>query len=234
MPQAYPPRRGSIYASLWSRNNLILNWAKLCCEIMPNVRRDWEAAGNQIEKSPCVFRKSAKIDWSDKNRKSMKNCQLTNLRDPEYLPNASPDCCGEKPMILVVDDHQDTLHIITRILAIEGYETHGVTLSGDALEFLRGNAVALVILDFNLPDMDGFEVFRAMRADPRLRTIPAIMFSASDGSIEAQAMAMGISAYVMKGSLDWANLFQEIVRLIGKGTPRVKREDKGPRTKDAG
>ncbi len=137
-------------------------------------------------------------------------------------------------MILVVDDHQETLYAVVRILIYEGYEAKGVASGGEALAFLRQNPVSLVILDFNMPDMDGFEVFHSMRADPAAKAIPVIMFSANDGSIKNRAIEIGISAYVMKSSLDLAVLRREIVRLIGKGKPRQEHHEERRGSKDAG
>ena len=120
-------------------------------------------------------------------------------------------------MILVVDDHQDTRVVLIRLLKMEGYESLGVTCGAEALLFLKGRKPCLVLLDYNMPDMNGLEVLREMKRSPRHADVPVIMFSASSGSVKESALRAGVDAYVVKGSLDWPQLRAEIVRLVGAG-----------------
>jgi len=110
-------------------------------------------------------------------------------------------------MILVVDDHQDTLYVLTRLLKKLDCESVGVSSGAEALLFLKSHKPKLIILDYNMPNMNGLEVLWAVRADPQLSDIPVVMFSA-DPSPELQAAALqaGAQGYVIKGSLDWAEL----------------------------
>jgi CheY-like chemotaxis protein len=120
-------------------------------------------------------------------------------------------------LILVVDDHGGNAYVLRRVLMMEGYQAAAVTSGRAALEFLRGNAVSLVVLDYQMPEIDGIGVFRQMKADPALRDIPVIMFSAYDGKAREEALREGVAAWVMKGSLDLASLRRHVVRLIGPG-----------------
>jgi CheY-like chemotaxis protein len=82
-----------------------------------------------------------------------------------------------------------------RILGIKGYSTvtaHDVAV---ALDYLRGKPVCLVLLDLHLPDRDGHELLREMKADAGLAAIPVVVFSGDPG--EAQD---GAPAFVRKGT----------------------------------
>src|SRR3954471_18143921 len=125
-------------------------------------------------------------------------------------------------MILVVDDHDDSRRALLRLLAMEGYEGIGVTSGAEALLFLRTHMPSLVILDYHMSDLDGLSVFLEMRRDPRLAAVPAIMFSADDSGLRDRALAAGIDAYVLKGSLDWSVLCAEVQRLAGPGTAALR------------
>ena len=122
-------------------------------------------------------------------------------------------------MVLVVDDHDDTRAVLLLLLKREGYQSVGKNCGTDALFFLSTNTPKLVILDYSMPDMCGLSVFNTMRADPRLATVPVIMFSANDGQIEESARHAGVDAYIRKGTLDWGILRTEIRRLAGPATP---------------
>ena len=125
-------------------------------------------------------------------------------------------------MILVVEDHSDTRRALLRLLEIEGYEAAPAGCGQDALAFLKDNLPRLVILDCGLPDVDGLAVFRAIRSDRRLDGTRVVMFSAYDGAKRDEALAAGVDGYVVKSSLDWLHLLDEIRRFAGPpgNTPR--------------
>jgi len=130
-------------------------------------------------------------------------------------------------VVLVVDDHKESAYVLKRLLMMEGYEAIAVNSGEDALRLLHGKPVSLVILDFHMPGMDGLTVLRVMRADPALRHIPVIFFSAHDGESRETALREGAAAWVIKGSLDAAALRGHVVGLIG--APAGSRIlDKGP------
>ena len=85
------------------------------------------------------------------------------------------------PALLVVDDSEDNRYTLTRLLAREGYKD--VTTADDgraALARLRERAFDLVLLDIMMPEMNGYEVLEAVRADRALRHLPVIVISAVD------------------------------------------------------
>lgn len=84
--------------------------------------------------------------------------------------------------------------------------------SGEAaLAYLRLHLPRLVILDVMMPGMDGFEVLKAIRSDPRTAALPVIMFTASsDDKHRDQAQQLKATDYWLKGQLDFAELRQRV------------------------
>jgi pilus assembly protein CpaE len=80
--------------------------------------------------------------------------------------------------ILVVDDDIDSLKLISLMLQRNGYEVFAANSGLQALTRAAADTPDLIILDVMMPDMDGYEVCRRLRADTRTRAIPIIMFTA--------------------------------------------------------
>lgn len=79
--------------------------------------------------------------------------------------------------ILVVDDDPDIVRIVADNLALDGYSVHTASTGKQALSYLEAEVVSLVVLDLALPDMDGIQVCRAIRARSE---VPVIMLTARD------------------------------------------------------
>lgn len=85
-----------------------------------------------------------------------------------------------QPQILLVDDHIDVLDAWALLLEAEGFE---VATASSALEALRQTIAEppdLVVTDLMMPVMDGLALCRRLRADPRLSTIPIILWTAAN------------------------------------------------------
>lgn len=80
--------------------------------------------------------------------------------------------------ILIIDDDVDTLKLVGLIVQRQGYEVQVASSGPQALAMLQSDAPDLVLLDIMMPEMDGYEVARKMREDPRTAEIPIIMFTA--------------------------------------------------------
>ena len=85
----------------------------------------------------------------------------------------------DKRTILIVDDTKTNVDVLVQALKTD-YRL-GVTLNGkDALRFTKTHRPDLILLDIIMPEMDGFEVCRALKADPDTRDIPIIFITAMD------------------------------------------------------
>lgn len=104
-----------------------------------------------------------------------------------------------KPTILVVDDTPDNIDLLCAVLA-DGYRTK-VALNGErALKIAAGaDQPDLILLDVMMPGMSGYEVCRALKADPATAHIPVIFVTAmSEEADEQQGLAMGAVDYITK------------------------------------
>jgi len=101
--------------------------------------------------------------------------------------------------ILVVDDSRDTLNILEAALRRDGFRVQVVSNGVDALRMIEKVRPDLVLLDMMMPKMDGLEVCRILKSDPKLSPIPVFMFSAKDDpAARARAMQLGASAFIEK------------------------------------
>lgn len=80
--------------------------------------------------------------------------------------------------ILVVDDHPSKRYSIARTLRAAGFATEEAATGGQAL-VLAARGMSALVLDVNLPDLDGFEVCRRLREEPRTASLPVIHLSAT-------------------------------------------------------
>jgi CheY-like chemotaxis protein len=83
-----------------------------------------------------------------------------------------------KPFVLIVDDEFGLAEMSAELLVEEGFEV-AIAINGKlGLDMLEAHAVALVLTDLMMPVMDGPEMIRRMRADPRFAAIPVILMTA--------------------------------------------------------
>ncbi|MBX2996971.1 MAG: substrate-binding domain-containing protein [Caldilineaceae bacterium] len=106
---------------------------------------------------------------------------------------------------LVVDDDPQTLDLHTRIIRLQatGHRVLSARNGREALAILGQIDVDLVLLDLMMPDVDGFEVLAAMRADRRTRTIPVIVVTGQTlGEDEMTRLNGGVATILRKGLFD--------------------------------
>jgi chemosensory pili system protein ChpA (sensor histidine kinase/response regulator) len=112
-------------------------------------------------------------------------------------------------MVLVVEDHSDTRNAVVKLLERHGYEAVGVVGGREALAYLREAMPELVLLDCQMPLMDGLDLLRAMRADARLANLPVVMFTASVSyTLREEFDHLGVQGWIAKGSTDWEEILQ--------------------------
>ena len=104
-----------------------------------------------------------------------------------------------KPIILLVDDNPHNLRVLTEMMEESGYEPV-ISLSGKkALEIVALQKPDLILLDVKMPEMDGYEVCRSLRNDPRTADIPVIFITVqSDADDVIKGFESGAVDYVSK------------------------------------
>lgn len=101
------------------------------------------------------------------------------LRNTQAEENR-PEPVGLTGLLLVVDDDEANREMLARRLTRLGHTVLTAENGRVALEILRSNRCDVLLLDLQMPEMDGEEVLRQLRADPAWRSLPVIVLSASD------------------------------------------------------
>jgi len=106
---------------------------------------------------------------------------------------------NEARRILVVDDQDDIRELTSTVLAGAGYDVVAVSSGNKALDRLAAADFDLVLLDVNMPGMDGWETLRLIRADEELLDVPVVMFTIK-GEFHDQVHGMqeGATGYITK------------------------------------
>jgi DNA-binding response OmpR family regulator len=103
------------------------------------------------------------------------------------------------PQIMVVDDDQDTVAILARHLEREGFVPIEANSGAQCLRLVHENEVDVILLDLMMPEMDGFQVVKALRDNPATAEIPIIMITARDDlDARAEGMRLGVSDFLAK------------------------------------
>jgi len=91
---------------------------------------------------------------------------------------------ARQPVILCIEDEPEMIDLIRLILERRGYKVLGAVGGEEGMKALEGQVPDLILLDLMMPDMDGWEVFRQVRANPRLQHIPVVVVTAKAQSID--------------------------------------------------
>ncbi|MCG9969738.1 response regulator transcription factor [Pelotomaculum terephthalicicum JT] len=103
------------------------------------------------------------------------------------------------PLILVVDDEVNILQLLKYNLTKEGYQVISATNGSDAIKLTGEKAPDLIVLDKMLPEMDGFDVLRILKANRQSAPIPVIMLSARNEELDkVLGLELGADDYITK------------------------------------
>jgi len=116
--------------------------------------------------------------------------------------------------ILVVEDNPVNMRLVRLILRTRGYDVQEATTGHEALAMLRAKRPDAILLDMQLPGMDGFTLTAMLKSDAQTRTIPLIAVTAYAMIGDAErVMAAGCDAYLSK-PIDDAQLMEVIARCL--------------------
>jgi two-component system cell cycle response regulator DivK len=125
--------------------------------------------------------------------------------------------------ILIVDDNAQNLKLVRVLFTSEGYDVHTAVDAEEALTELESFSPRLILMDLQLPGMDGLELTRRLKADPVRRSIVIIALTAyAMKGDEIKALAAGCDGYVAKpiDILALPRLVLEHLRRKPFGAPR--------------
>lgn len=101
--------------------------------------------------------------------------------------------------VLVVDDHPEIRDLAALVLSDSGYRVSTAGSGREALHLLDREGADLVLLDINMPDIDGWQTLRLIRADEELAALPVVMFSVKgEMQDKVHSLQEGASGYITK------------------------------------
>jgi DNA-binding response OmpR family regulator len=123
-----------------------------------------------------------------------------------------------KKKIVYIEDHADMIDLVTLILEPKGYDIIGAMGGREGFEAIQREVPDLVLLDLMMPDMDGWEVHRRMKADDKLKEIPVIVVTAKDKPID-QVLGLHVAkvdAYLVKADFGPKELLDNVRQVLGE------------------
>ena len=106
---------------------------------------------------------------------------------------------GEAPVVLVVDDYEDTRRMIRQMLELQGCRVVEAVDGEEAIARAQSDPPDLVLMDLNMPVLDGFNATFRIREYERTRDVPVVALTAYDtNEFRAAASAVGCCDYVVK------------------------------------
>ena len=119
------------------------------------------------------------------------------------------------PLVMVVDDSVTMRKVTGRVLERHNFEVASARDGIDALERMAERVPDLMLLDIEMPRMDGYELATAMKADPRLRNVPIVMITSRSGEKHRQrAFEIGVERYLGKPYQE-PELIRNVFELLG-------------------
>jgi DNA-binding response OmpR family regulator len=105
----------------------------------------------------------------------------------------------ERQRVLVTDDEPITRMLVKLLLEREHFEVLEATNGRDAVELATRERPDLLMIDLNMPQMDGYEAITQLRKDLALATLPIIVLTAEDGpGVEKRVLQLGADDYIVK------------------------------------
>jgi two-component system cell cycle response regulator DivK len=122
----------------------------------------------------------------------------------------------EKSTILYVEDNPDNRLLVRRILRAEGYGLLEATNASEAMDLLKSTTPDLILMDINMPDMDGYTLTTKIKSMPGLGQVPIVALTANvmRGDKE-KTLEAGCDGYIQK-PLDIDQLTREIEKFLAR------------------
>jgi len=183
-----------------------------------------KSVGPQISSVPGIFGATIMgdgsvvmiLDMSPLVRRSaaLKRTADLGLGDMVPAPALVPMETRRQPLVMVVDDSITMRKVTSRVLERNDMEVATAKDGLDAVEKLQDRIPDLVLLDIEMPRMDGYELATYMRNDPRLKMVPIIMITSRTGEKHRQrAFEIGVDRYLGKPYQE-ADLLQNVEEIL--------------------
>lgn len=151
-----------------------------------------------------------------------KAAPLSTNETSKAQPTASPVAAH----LMIIEDDPDTLEMLSATLKARGFRVTAFDSAAETLEHAPQNSVDLIISDIGMPEVDGFEMIKELRALPGYKSVPAVALSgyASPKDVKT-ALASGFDAHVSK-PVDPSELLAMVTKLLKKTARADKSKHK--------
>lgn len=131
-----------------------------------------------------------------------------------------------KTCILVVDDHELNLKLAREILTARGYVVVVAACGEEAVKVARDRPFALVLLDMQLPDIDGLEVLARLRSQPETKDLPIVALTAQAMAGDRERfLAAGCTGYIQK-PISLRTFSQEVEQYLARSGAGATRDER--------
>ena len=126
--------------------------------------------------------------------------------------------------ILIADDYEDNRELLRLLLLNAEYEVLEARDGQECVDMAREHLPDLIMVDLSMPKLNGWEAVRLLQADPRTRSIPCVVATASAEIDHARALLSGFSAYVNK-PFRTAELLEVVGRFVDRKSGELQVVD---------
>lgn len=149
---------------------------------------------------------------------------------------ASEPNAASKGTLLIVDDDKSIRMLLSHILTKAGYHLEQAENGKEAVKLLESSQIDLILLDIEMPIMDGMRTLGALRGDPKTKNVPVIMLTGqATADYVKKSIALGAKSFIVKQSLKPEIVVERIQQALtspppdeGKSSGSVDASDLGP------
>src|SRR5262245_61547650 len=122
--------------------------------------------------------------------------------------------------ILIADDYDDNRELLKLLLQSASYDVREARDGFECVECAREILPDLIMVDLSMPELDGWEVFRTLKADPRTAQIPFVAVTAHTQRDCQRALREGFNAFVPK-PFKTEEMLETVARVVKKRTVKI-------------
>lgn len=156
----------------------------------------WQLLSQILDQKITKFNVRSILEQQMRHQTSSVKSSITNALSP--VPSATQKSL-KQGTILLVDDQPQNLELLSDLLEEQGYEVQQAINGLVALEVIPIACPDVILLDINMPELDGYTVCQRLKADPQTQDVPVIFISAFDEAWDkVKAFSVGGNDYITK------------------------------------